>query len=267
MNTWQALRQLKALLTAAVWPDGAGLPVLGACVVTVSLSEQAMAQLRPPIVLIGPAEAEPDPEDPALVMQQVQLVLILPMRSSPWGEDLLLGGPRTGGQGSSSGRGLLEVEEEVLSACRKLDQQHGIRLRLQYSSAAEPVRDDAWGDVIMRNYRLALWTGVDRSYPGGSRLAAVDAGGGDVALSWSLPPARYDRCAMVLRRAAGSTAPSSPTDGTDVPLASALATGVTDSPGSGTWSYALFAGYDEKTATPTTPDRYSAASTVTVVAA
>ena len=267
MNTWQALRQLKALLLAAEWPDGDQEKVLGSCLVTVAMEEQAFAQLRPPTALIVPTDAQHDPEDPGLVMQQVELVLVVPMRSSPWGEDLLLGGPRTNGQGSSSGRGLLEVEEAVLSAVRELDQTDGIRLRLQQAGSAAAARDQGWGDVMTRSYRLELWTGMDRSYPPPSRLAGSDGGSGVANLTWTLPPSRFDRLNVVLRRASGSTAPASVTDGTGVTLGSALATSVADNPGVGTWSYALFAGYDEANATPATADRYSEAVTATVVLA
>ena len=75
-------------------------------------------------------------------------------------------------------------------------------------------------------------------------LQATASGGGAVALTWAIPPDRWDRVNVVLRRAAGATAPSSATAGTSVTLASVLATSVTDTPGAGQFSYALFSGYD-----------------------
>ena len=39
------------------------------------------------------------------------------------------------------------------------------------------------------------------------RLLAVDAGGGDVTLTWQDPPTRFDSRALIIRRAAGAVPP------------------------------------------------------------
>lgn len=92
--------------------------------------------------------------------------------------------------------------------------------------------------------------------------------GGDATLAWRVPPDRFDRFRVRLRRAAGATAPATSTDGTNVAIAD-LATGVTDSPGAGEFSYALFGQYDEtqgkdRGGTPATAERDSVSVTRTV---
>jgi hypothetical protein len=72
---------------------------------------------------------------------------------------------------------------------------------------------------------------------------------------------RFDRRQMVLRR--GATLPASATAGTGVTLSGDLATSVVDTPGAGTWYYALFAAYDEYGSASN--ERYSAAATTSAV--
>ena len=109
----------------------------------------------------------------------------------------------------------------------------------------------------------------ERFYPPPIRFTAVDATAGNATLAWVNPPDRYDfhssataRGGMILRRAAGSTPPTGPTDGTGITLSGDFAESKTDDPGAGEFSYALFAGYDETL--DASNDRFSAAATATV---
>lgn len=98
-------------------------------------------------------------------------------------------------------------------------------------------------------------------YAPATGFAAVDSGGGAAALSWTNPSGAV---AMVVRRASGATAPATVEDGTGVTLSGALAESVSDSPGAGTWSYAVFAGHDARNLPATTANVYSAPATATV---
>jgi hypothetical protein len=95
-------------------------------------------------------------------------------------------------------------------------------------------------------------------------MLAQPLGGGQVRLTWALPPNRYDLRQVVLRRKAGATAPVDQNDGTGIALPSLLPTTFTDTPGAGTWTYALFAGYNETAGydgtmgAATSNERYSA---------
>lgn len=259
MNVWQATRQLRHLLLAATWPDGAAERVFGAVVVSQAASDRVLGNARLPLALIRVGGGVADDQEPRLVRESIEVVLMCQVPGDALGEAALIGGPRAGGVGSSGGRGLLELEEVLLGAAAKLGGSRGIRLRLAAKGHGAAQPDAVHGGIVARGYVFEAWLGSARSYPPPVNLVAEDQGGGEVTLSWELPPDRFDRLEVVLRRAAGATPPSSPTDGDAVALGSALATSVTDNPGAGTWSYALFAGYDETSSTPTTTDRWSVA--------
>lgn len=259
MSPWQAARQLKHLLLAAAWPGGATERVFGAVVVSQATSDRVLGSARLPLALIRVGGGTADDQEPRLIRESLEVVLMAQVPGDALGEAALIGGPRAGGVGSSGGRGLLELEEVLLGAAAKLGGSSGIRLRLSGKSRGEAQLDEVHGGIVARGYVFEAWLGSARSYPPPVNLVATDQGGGDVELTWDLPPDRFDRLEVVLRRAAGATPPSSPTDGTGVTLGSALATSVTDSPGAGTFSYALFAGYDETSESPTTTDRWSSA--------
>ncbi|MDZ7577448.1 MAG: S8 family serine peptidase [Candidatus Nanopelagicales bacterium] len=83
---------------------------------------------------------------------------------------------------------------------------------------------------------------LDTTPPGPvTGLAVTSVGQSTIQLSWNIP-ADLDLAQVVVRRAEGSTAPSAPWKGTDVPLDDLLATSATDSGlKSGTvYSYAVF---------------------------
>lgn len=261
MNTWQVLKQLRSLLSAATWDDGQQRAVFGKVIVSAGAQETGLGQLRFPLVVITPADAQVDDDSLDLFQQALDVRLAVRVASDPWGQDALLGGPRGGGQGTSMGRGLLEVEEVLLQTLFDLQEKNGVRLKHSVQSSVEPVQDETHGYVAIRDYRFQAWCTFTRSYEAPTRFAGADQGGGNVDLTWALPASRFDLREVVLRRAAGATPPSTPDTGTSVALGSLLATAVTDSPGAGQFSYALFAGYDELS--EGSSSRYSAAATLT----
>lgn len=261
MNAWQAARQLKALLQAATWPDAGGERVFGTVAVSQATSEQVLGNARLPLALVRFGGGAPDAQEPRLVRESVEVVVLVAVPGDAIGEAAMIGAARAGGSTSSAGRGLLEVEEVLLSVAAQLGGANGLRLRLCAKGRGLAQQDDVHSYTVARGYVFEGWIGSERSYPAPVNLVAEASGAGNVALTWSLPPSRFDRLQVVLRRAAGDVAPSSPTDGTGVALAGALSTSVADTPGAGTFSYALFAGYDETSQAPTATDRWSDAVT------
>lgn len=244
MNAWQALRQLRYRLRARAWPDGAAERVLRSVHITAGPTEEAYGELYPPFVLLAPGAAETDPEEPGLVRQEIQATLVVAVEGDAVGDRALLGGARSGGPGSSLGRGLLELEEEVLAAIGELDQTTGVRLRVTHRSSPEVGLVEGLGYVAARAYTLEGWLTAARYYHPPLRLTAADAGAGQANVSWALPPDRFDRRRMVLRRAAGAVAPATAVAGVNV-VVGAMATAVVDAPGVGQFSYAIFAAYNE----------------------
>lgn len=265
MNAYQVTRQLAYLLRQATWP-GSATAVFHDVKITQAPVDVLLGQLRAPFALIRVGSGSPDDQAPRLMEEGLEVAIVASSAGDGTGQVALVGGPRAGGQTSSSGRGVLELEEELLRAAAKLGGQNGVRLNLVASGRGEALLD---GTTLAasRGYSFRARTSTERSYRAPSLFVATAGapGSGNVSMTWDLPPARFDRLEVVLRRASGATAPTSPTDGTGVALSGPLATSVTDSPGAGTWSYALFAGYDETSATPTTSDRWSSPVTRTSV--
>lgn len=271
MNAWQVFKQVRKLLEDQVWPDSGGESVFGNVVISVAPEERALRNMRMPVVMIVPLDAEADPqfdEEEGMILQNIGIKIIQAIAGDPVGQSVLVGGYRgLAGQSKSAGRGLLEIEEPMLDSISQLNEIDGISIMMRYKSAVEHVLDDI-GYVAWRDYTFEALVTSTRFYHTAEKLTAVDVGnGGDITLSWELPPSRFDLLRVILRRASGSTAPSTPTSGTGVTLSGNLATGVTDSTGApGQYSYALFAAYDETNDTPSVEQRFSASVTTTITA-
>lgn len=265
MNDLQVAQQVAYILGQQTWPDAPNEVVFGqgGTYVTAGPAEVAINDLRFPYAIVRVLEADPDDEEPALIFQTFEVEVAVLNQSDTTGEFALIGGPRSAGQGSSSGRGLLEIGEEVLKAIGQVDQETGITLQLYQTSSVAGAYVDGSGYVAVRSYQFLGAINRERYYHPASGFSGTVQSSGDVVLTWALPPDRYDRNAMVLRRAPGATPPVSATAGTGITLSGPLATTVTDTPGSGTFSYALFAGYDETGGG--TNERFSASVTTTEV--
>ena len=238
MNPWQVARQMKFKLAAATWPTG-GSAVFSQ-VAVVSAAFDSLFEYRTPWCAIKPSGSPVDAEEPDLVAEGFEVLIAVAIHGDAVGQNATIGANRTGGQSVSEGRGLLEVEEESKRVIRQMADADGVHMVLSSSS-------DAGGDVneqkepmaVRRTYNVTAHCTTQRYYHPPRCL--VIAGG---VLTWALPPTRFDTRRMVVRRASGATPPATATSGTDVPVA-ALATTVTDNPGAGTWSYAIFMAYDE----------------------
>ena len=268
MNLLQVLKQVRYLLRSRQW-EGTGEIVFAedSVHVTTAPEDHALASMISPIALIRPLEETSDPkhdEEPDYLVGTFALKLItVTPGDAAIGENALIGANRTAGASSSKGRGLLEIEEEVFAAIESLNGVDGVEIQCRAKGAAGATIDAEMRYMAFRDYTFEAIVTADRFYHPPRNLAAVAPGGGQVSLTWTLPPDRFDRRQMVLRRASGSTAPATPTAGTGVTLGSDLATSVTDTPGVGTWSYALFCGYTDTGAA--TNERYSDQVTGTTV--
>ena len=249
MNIWQVARQLQFRIRQQVWPGVGGEVVFaeGSVRVTVAVTERGLEEFRLPVCMIRPQSSASDEEHPDLINQDYDIVVMQAVEGDEIGERSLIGGPRNKGQLSSDGRGLLELDELTMAAVKKAGGEVGIKIIEQARSSVDAVETDK-GYITYRATHVTAWLTADRFYHPPTRLTAVDGGGqvpGTARLAWTLSPDRYDRREVVLRRAAGATPPSGPTDGTGVALGTPLETSVTDTPGAGQFSYAVFMGYDE----------------------
>lgn len=263
LNRWQIAKQLVYLLEAAT-ADGSA--VLGDAFESATGVENFLASgLTFPIASVQWLEGALNQDLPGKLSEarfrvSVAGTYLSETRSSLW----------QGSGGTGTGDKSLDVAIKGLIAYlndgRFIDSTHGFQ---GYVEDVSPLRLVTAGtdkqyvvgdfDVLVTNARIARFY-----HP--PRLFKATGGGGQVSLTWALPPDRFDRLKVVLRRASGATAPTSATDGTGVTLSGDLATSVTDSGlSAGTYSYAIFGGYDETNSTPTTVDNYSSAVTFTSV--
>lgn len=247
MNRWQIGKQVKALLAAATWADSGLVFPSGSVLVTARARENAMKDLRLPIAIVLPGAGQADEErqeQPGLLSFDLLVSIVVKNEADQVGETTLLGHGR---QGGSRGRGLLEVEERVMTTLLQLGPASGLPIELRHQSDPELGETSDFGYIATAQYQFRARGTTFRTYQRPTRLVAT-GGVGTVSLSWVNPP-RFDFRRAILRRAAGATPPASSVAGTGVTLgASPDGAGVTtkvDAPGAGTWSYALFAAYDD----------------------
>lgn len=266
MNPWQVVRQLAYLTKARDW-TGTSESVFGRVMLASRIDDdEDLAQGNMPLCVIRPLAGRSDPEfgeEPDLILQDLAVRLMASVEADPTGETALIGSNYGASLTSSAGAGILQVERELMAAVKRLQDVDGVRCYLKASSVAAVERFH--GSVVaIREYRFEALCGAEPYYHPATRLAASDLTGGQASITWTLPPDRFDRYRVVLRRAAGATAPTTISGGSGVTLSGDLATSVTDSPGAGQFSYALFATYDETGPTPASDDQVSDADTVTV---
>lgn len=276
MNTWQIVRQIKHLLQSRRWSAGASNdPVFGSVVISQGPEDRTMRTLRMPLALVRIGSNTADPEHsemPDLIQQDIEAVVMCSIPSDTIGEAALIGANRTGGSTSSAGRGLLEIEEELFDAIGDLNDTTGARLRLVSSSAPDPELFEDTAYAVWRKYRFQGAVTMDRFYHPVTRFSVAAPGAGNATLTFTLPPNRWDKQAIVIRKASGSTAPATATDGTSVDASSITwsattamtSVSLTDpAPFSppGTWSFSVFAAYDETGSD--TNERFSAAASAT----
>lgn len=266
MTPWQQAKQLKYLLATRTWTGGSDT-VFGKVIVTARPKElpRTLGSVLP-LCVVNVGDAEHDGQQPKLIKRHRWTVwVVVANKFDAVGEGGMLGSNRSA---SHRGYGLLEVQEQLYEVVHSKQSESGLAIFLRAASAADSGVDQSLGHVNWRGYSIETKAvSTTRFYHPASRLAA-SGGSGSVSLSWTLPPDRFDRYRVVLRRASGSTPPGSPAAGTGVTLSGDLAASVTDGPGAGTFSYALFAQYDETLtkpeATPATAEQTSASVTVTV---
>ena len=247
MNAWQFFQQFKHEMDLSRWTGSVRVWPSGSIVVCADMPERFLERTRLPCALIRVQDASADPEhdeESDLFEQNFDITVAVAVANDPYGEAAFLGAGRSDAN-ASAGKGLLEIEEKLWEDLHRLGEGQGIRVQARGKGASGGTPHSALGYSAWRTYRFAATLGATRFYHPGTNFG-VTVGG---VATWALPADRFDYRRMVLRRAAGSTAPTTITGGSGVTLGGTpdgvSAITVTDAPGSGTYSYSLFAVYDE----------------------
>lgn len=240
MNEWQLTRQLLFALQQRVWPDAPAEHVFAA--VRATPLEQALRgpDLQTTLALVEPTLARAHDERPD-VLEEVHwnVTVAVPATTDQMGQAAVIG---AGAAPPPRERGLLRLEREARAAIAD------VGLGLLRLGDTAPFKVDTAGPslVVSRAFEVvARRISADPYYHPPRRFRAIPGAAGALSLQWELPPPRWDRFGLVLRRASGTTPPGTPSSGASVPLPAPLDTATSDTPGAGTWSYALFAGYSE----------------------
>lgn len=259
MNDLQIARQIQTILRAITWSDAGLVFARESVLVTMGIREDAVREVVMPCALIRPGGFRADAEQPGVGTYEVVVSIAQVNSQDQFGETALVGANRGGG---SDGRGILEVKELVLAALLQIGPASGFRIVLRSSGNAQAASIPGIGYCLEMELRFEVAGTTARTYQAPSGFARTGSGSTAV-LAWNAPT-RWDHRRFILRRASGSTPPATSSSGTGVTLTGtpdgAGITGVTDSPGAGTYSYALFAVYDDTDAD--TDGQVSAAQTL-----
>jgi len=241
----QIIKQLRKELRELRWPTGTADLVFGDTAEIVSSLDLPEVPERTPYALLSLGSQVPDRSDPDLLEQEGVLTLAVARAGDPYGTAAVLGGPQTQGVGRSEGKALLDVERVTLAHVGRLTGADGLPIMVSEASGTDV---EAYSEDVQharRRYLLSVVCSRADEYRPPRNFVAT-GGVGQVALSWLLPTQDYGLNEIVVRYAAGATAPASYSAGTPVTLSSALATSVTVSGlAAGTYSFAIFAGYSE----------------------
>ena len=242
MNRDQACRRIRSVLRARRW-GGSGDPVFGRESVLVSVApvQDYADQLVLPAAFVRPGPARADPERPGLLTATLTVLTLVSIPGDMTGERPLIGANRIS-KTSGEGRGILEVESELLGAVEQLDASGQFRIshRTTDMLGVSVVEDTGYHAWCEYGFEALLTSSYQHREP---RAAAASESGGTVTVSWTVPDDATNLTGYVVRRVSGAIPAGFPTDGTDV--AWSTGTSVTDSPGSGTWTYSVFAAYDD----------------------
>ena len=248
MNDKQTELQLAKILRALEYSAGV-LVLKDAFPGPTSLDTDTLAGHYAEVVVV---ESVTDPDEPGRCVHRAIVTVVSP----PAGHPPAAVAPETAATGLAKAVRAVAQGLELL-----VDSTHGMQGRIVRQRPARTLE----AGVGAQDLELEIANGTTTEHFHPCPRFNATGGVGSVTLAWTLPPARFDRLRVVLIRKAGSSAPTSVSDGTAVTLSGDLATSKTDTIAAGTYSYSLFAVYDETHATPTTVEKYSAAATKTAI--
>ena len=247
MNIWQTVRQVKYLLQQATWPDATTTVFATESVrVVAALAPARLSEMRPPIALVRPlgGSADPEADQMDLFQQDIGISLFCGCGGDQVGENAVIGLYQSD-LNDPEGRGLLEVEEELLAAVEHLNDLDGIRVEWMASGFVNADEIETLPHLVSREYLFSALVSRAKYYHPVRDFTATAASGSVCTLAWTLPATRFDTRRVLVVRKSGATAPTSITDGTELTLSGDLVSSHTDSCGSGTFSYGVWMVYDE----------------------
>lgn len=242
MNARQMAQQMRYVLGAAVWPEGAGALVFGDSLsyVLAGLPDEDELPGRFPFVLINLGGGTTDPDDPNLLEQGFDVLTVVDVPGGRLGEQALTGGAKSG-LGTSANRGVLELNDRVRDALKDLRGVDGAALQLHATSTGAPTRLGRGRHLAIGESNFTAWVTAAPSYTHPTRLA--ESGG-----TWTWVGAqcssRFDFLKFRLGYVDGAVPATNPLDlDVTVYTGSALTTDVGAVAGK---AYSIFAEYNAR---------------------
>lgn len=244
MTGAQIVRQLQYALETRAW-TGTSKKVFGSVEVSTRPLDILLKHLRAPFAVIRPfLSSDADKEQPELQSGRIMVAVGVVGPGDETGEKALIGGNRV--DDDSQGRGVLEIEKELLAAVGRMGPDLGIAISLSSSGAGPSGQDQNFNYVGTREYALEAHFTSSELYHAASYFRAT-GGVGQVVLQWESSPDRFDWAAYRIERATGATPPATPGSGTRITIGGGrlqenwTAAGLT----AGTYSFSFWVAYND----------------------
>lgn len=244
MNPWQQLRQLRYAVKARSWAGGTAGKVFADCEIIAGAAGDEIEAFRMPMVLLSCGDTAFDDENPGIRDETYTATIVAQAEGQSSNTAALMGGPRSGGVGESEGRGLLELEEELIGSVGRLTGADGAPFAIHSATASAVARVTGGQRIIARAYTIRAMARTARYYAP-PHFVSGSGGAGSITVTWDLPATRWDTLRPIVRYQSGATAPATATAGTSGGTLAIGATSAVIVVAAGTYSAAVFMSYDE----------------------
>jgi len=269
LSTRQLMRQLEYKARALTWANAPSETVFSSdgCLSSALTWDQLIDHIRFPACIFNVLSSSPNAEAPGLKILQIKATIIARHDNDRQGRLVLQGGHQAYTTGSSKGKGLLELQEKLWDAIASLGRDSGVVYQINMTGermfGGSGVDDAIALAVLEIDFEAIVF---EKSiYPDTYKIATSQVSA-DVVITWVDPPDRYDRISsggIIVARKSGSN----PTTAEQIATVAIGTQTYTDLvPAAASYTYGLFASYDETNPTPTTATNYSDGifSTITV---
>lgn len=271
MNSWQTAKQIRYLLRARKWEGGASNEVVFASNsvrITPMPIEDLLAVGTPagPFAKINLGRQTSDVQSKGYVAQEILVTLAVQVEGDEMFENAMIGANRSAGNVSSKGRGIAEVEAELMATLQDVNSMQGMQVQGFSASGIEVANISSTVAYVWREYTFVFYCTSQLTWLGPTSLVGSGATAGSISLTWTPSPTGWSSVAgsggQIIRYASGSTPPATPASGTGAPAI----TGVADSAvitglSSGAYAVSVFTAYKES---GTVPDRWSPPTSILV---
>lgn len=254
MATWQVLRQIRHMAALATVPPSGNAIFHGeSCHIGKVAPDMLEQMVLPGLIVSKTGHETPYDDSPILRRTTIGVLVVVDEGFDPYGEAGMVGVIRAD-TSESPGAGAIRIADWLNrdgGAFRSSGAEDGLAIA-SFADDGEVIELGEFDGKRLFAYEMSLrvWHANDESsFPRLLAFAVADATAGDASLTWTDSPTRFDSAGTVIRRASGGTPPTSATAGTGV-TGSPFARGtnsVTDSTGTGEFSWAAFAAYDPDT--------------------